>query len=294
MGSYLLRDTENDFLQDQNRYPKTITEAYNLLTNWKPDPKDVALKSGDGMSFTTVEGEKNARRNGGKGKDKSNITCYECNEKGHYSNECPNKAKSGENKNERGVQMLTSGHLMNGFDYGNDYINFQFCQHGAKPIVDYRSVICEVNNDGKVPKNWILLDNQSTVDVFYNRSLLQNIRKQDVGMEIHCNAGVTTTHYIAELPGYGTVWYHEDGIANILSLSKVKEKYRITYDSKNGNEFTVHKDDNSVHHFKESPRGLYYMDINENIQRENVLVVNTVEENKAKYTNRDYERAIAA
>jgi hypothetical protein len=38
-------------------------------------------------------------------------------------------------------------------------------------------------------------------------------------MDIYCNAGVTSTNLIVDLAGYGPVWYHPNGIANILSLS---------------------------------------------------------------------------
>ena len=76
-------------------------------------------------------------------------------------------------------------------------------------------------------------------------------------MDIHCNAGVASTDMIGELHGYGTVWYHPDGIANILSLSRVKEQgYRVTYDSQGGNHFTVAKTDGSTRVFNESNRGL--------------------------------------
>jgi hypothetical protein len=34
-GKLLLEDLENDFLQGQDRYPKTVTTAFSLLTNWK-------------------------------------------------------------------------------------------------------------------------------------------------------------------------------------------------------------------------------------------------------------------
>ena len=107
---------------------------------------------------------------------------------------------------------------------------------------------------------WVLLDNQSTMDVFINRRLLKNIRRIDQYMYIHCTAGVTTTNLFGELPGYGTVWFHPDGIANILSLSRVKTKYQITFDSDKNNEFIVHKPDGSTRNFKESSRGLYYHD----------------------------------
>ena len=60
----------------------------------------------------------------------------------------------------------------------------------------------------------------STVDVFYNARLLQNIRKVNKTIDIHYNAGVGSTDMLGDLPGYGTVWYHPTGIANILSLSR--------------------------------------------------------------------------
>ena len=105
------------------------------------------------------------------------------------------------------------------------------------------------------------MDNQSTVDVFHNDKLLRNIRVSPHGhMDIHCNAGVTTTNLIGDLPGYGQVWYHPKGIANILSLSRVKEKYKVTYDSTNGNAFIIHKDNRTIRTFKESERGLFFMD----------------------------------
>ena len=76
----------------------------------------------------------------------------------------------------------------------------------------------KLDESGKIPKSWILLGNQSTVDVFYNANLLRNIRKGKKPMDIHCNAGVTSTNLAGDLPGYGTVWYHPNGIANILFL----------------------------------------------------------------------------
>ena len=47
-------------------------------------------------------------------------------------------------------------------------------------------------------------------------------------LDIHCNAGLATADKVGDFPGYGTVWFHPDGIANILSLARVKEKYRVT------------------------------------------------------------------
>jgi hypothetical protein len=113
-------------------------------------------------------------------------------------------------------------------------------------------------------------------------------------MNIHCNAGVLTTNLIADLPGFGEVWYAPEGIANILSLSKVKEKYRLTYDSNgsNGiNTFVVHKEKGENRHFRESSTELFYWDTSDCTSH---LLINTVKDKKSKYTNRAHQGAVTA
>jgi hypothetical protein len=101
--------------------------------------------------------------------------------------------------------------------------------------------------EGRVPSSWILLDNQLMVDVFHNADLLKNIQQGKGHMDIHCNVGVTSTNLIGDLPGYGKVWYHPNGIANILSLKRVKTRgHRVTYDSSKANEFHVQKADGTT------------------------------------------------
>ena len=37
----LIENMENAFLQGQDTYPKTINNAYNLIANWKQDPRNL-------------------------------------------------------------------------------------------------------------------------------------------------------------------------------------------------------------------------------------------------------------
>ena len=69
---------------------------------------------------------------------------------------------------------------------------------------------------------------------------------------------------MGDLQGFGEVWYHPKGIANILSMALVEEKpvWEITY-SKDGG-FKVHKSDRSVRSFVRSDQGLFYMDTPKN------------------------------
>jgi hypothetical protein len=72
-----------------------------------------------------------------------------------------------------------------------------------------------------MPNTWILLDNQSTIDVFCNPTMLANTHKIEEKFEIQCTAGTISTNLMGTLNDYGDVWYHADGIVNILSLSQV-------------------------------------------------------------------------
>ena len=155
----------------------------------------------------------------------------------------------------------------------------------------------ETRHGGCLPMEWVLLDNQPTIDVFVNRRLLRNIRRIGQYMYIHCTPGVTRTNLVGELPRYGTVWFHPDGIANILSLSRVKTKYQITFDNDENNEFMVHKPDGSTRNFKESSHGLNYHDTSTavtGVADTGTALVTTVADNTSNYNPADYSHALLA
>ena len=82
-----------------------------------------------------------------------------------------------------------------------------------------------------LPREWIILDNQSTVRIFSTDKLLRNIRTVDKQVSVQCNAGTTITNMVGDLQGFGEVWYHPKGIAKIQSMALVEDKLRweITY-----------------------------------------------------------------
>ena len=154
----------------------------------------------------------------------------------------------------------------------------------------------------------VLLDSQSTVDVFNNGHLLKNIRPAGStlnALNLRCNAGVVQVRHIGDLVGYGEVWYYPGGIADITSLARLTEKgkHRVTFDSDTGTDFLVtNKETGKLHRFRRTPKGLHLLDATTLAEEEyecgageedGDVFITTVDDTKAKYTNALYLRAVA-
>jgi hypothetical protein len=88
------------------------------------------------------------------------------------------------------------------------------------------------------------------------------------------------------------VWFDKRAVTNILSFKHVKSQYRITYDSAVSDVITVHREEHGKPdmHFRMHPSGLHYYDPVE----EALIFLQTVEENKAKFSKREVEGAATA
>jgi hypothetical protein len=171
----------------------------------------------DGTAFTNEGVETDANGNvlenvGQKRppRDMSTYTCGRCGKKGHYPNECTSTDKPLGGKIPPAATAPTKDltahqNLMHGIELGE----YDDVPQSAFALVTYHDETSLYNDTHTpIPKSWVLLDNQSTIDVFYNRALITNIRKSPTKMRIHCNAGVTTTDLVADFAGYGTVWFN--------------------------------------------------------------------------------------
>lgn len=104
---------------------------------------------------------------------------------------------------------------------------------------------------------WILLDSQFIVNIFCSPELLTNIKKIKKEMITIIQSGFNTTDWIGNLTGcIKSVWFDLDGIANVLSLLKIKQVYRINFDSSNDNKFIGQNKSSNVQ-FKEYTTNIY-------------------------------------
>lgn len=87
------------------------------------------------------------------------------------------------------------------------------------------------------------------------------------------------------------IHFHKDSVSNILSLAKVSEKYRITFDNSVENAFVIHEPNRKMK-FMRSREGLYFHDAT--ASKQEVQLLQTVEEQKSHFTHRQVRDAILA
>jgi hypothetical protein len=163
-------------------------------------------------------------------------------------------------------------------------------QDASKEDPDHgENIFVQKKEGGVINKNWVLLDSQSTVNQVSNPALISNIRRAKNLSIIHCNAGSTSSILEGEF-GSVMVKHSPHGIANVLSLNKVKQRHRVMYDSHDqGGVFQVHTEEGIVE-FKPSNQGLHYHDVSDENSNIEMMLVNTVRGNFEGYTRHDIEK----
>jgi hypothetical protein len=255
--SGMIRGLKNASLAGRDEWPKNVTDAYNYLSKWEGDESNHHVsRDFEGVTFTNDMREAPPWH--------SKLTCRNCQKVGHIAKFCKNAKSEAATSNvqdgEGEDHVDAVSEFIDAFEDEVDYYADLFlCEN--QDHLDAISHIKVGMNGGRIPKEWVLLDNQSTTDSFSNPDLLSDIHEVGGSLTIHTQAGKATTKLRGTVPGYGEVWYCPDGIANILSLANVAKTRSVKFDSTNGNHFVVTKDNGGSRIFKQSEHGLFYHDM---------------------------------
>ena len=264
----LIVDLENDFLKGKDSFPDNVTDSYHLMANYGLKKRGTQSNrnkfehrpgSQQGLGFLQNAAKKRDIAAGTDGIVHERITCFRCQKKGHYSDKCPMSmlqcvpAPPQDVPNDR-TSTDTD-------ELSDNDLSFGFLQTGFTMTQ---------NSDGRyngLNKSWILLDTQSNIDIFCNSRLLKKIRKVSDGnhLELRSNGGTMVVQMVGDVRGYGTVWFHPDSLANILSFANVRKKFNVHMSTgpKDPNpSIIVDKSNGDVMEFKEFELGLYVHEAN--------------------------------
>ena len=315
----LMNGLVSQFSMENNQYPKTIMGATDILSSHKFDKRggqgnqgnrnkdrkgnwQDAKKEDDDETKSTLKTDETSFSQS----DKSQ-KCYCCGKKGHLSPECPDK-----NNIEKKDWYIRKAEQYMQSEQGDkqEHDDNASTTSGRSSRIDWSGLLIATTVDqtiekeshhmddqdlGKRLRNSITLDNGSTLSLFSNPDLVENIRRSDKTLVLATNAGVKQSNQEASVPGFGKVYFDKDAIANIFGLSDLKKKYRITYDSMKEDAFLVYKE-NEIIRFECSPEGLYQYEVSKGYKSDlkdsgTSYLVSTVTENRKGYTLRQFERA---
>jgi len=329
--SSVIRDLENQYSLDNDQFPSTVTDSFGVLINYKKHYQGNSTEHKDDDFAFTNSHEKPKGKGvtcfscGGdhyandpkcpnfKLRNKTNDKLDNYSKSLSTSTKSSSKLTTTISSHEPpasspGPSILTTStskpatysqavsFLLNAaetepsgssLDFDND--DFCFVTATASPLQNL------VMTQGPlINQNWILLDNQSTVHLFSNPSLVHTVFTvpEEESLLVHGTGGSQRTQQTATFDLFGTVWFNPSALANILSFSVlIRAGYHIDFCCRS-NSFSIHLPDRPPMIFRCSSHGLYYFDASQSPFA--ATFVNTVASNKALFSPRQIASADAA
>lgn len=298
----MVDELQNAFDRGRNEYPITLNAAYQMAINFRENGRRVdsvvQVKEQYGAAFITGQGKKGgwkqrknqeSSNNNGETSEESDeknskLKCYLCKQAGHIRPNCPylKKAKEYLDKEQ---QKTTDALMMSGAHYSA-------C---TECIVSSLSFMSEEKKTGRFNfhRNDVHLDTQSSVNVFCNPELLSNIRESDVWVHIYGvnkEGAPLRTNLIGDFAWFGPVSYCPGAMTNILSFFEVANIAKSVWYEKKGNSIKVELKNGEVVPFKVS--GKHYVHrVGIKSKKVETAMIDTVENNKLKFTKREIEKA---
>ena len=209
----LMEDLDNSYMLKDDKYPQTMTDAYNQILHYKmpykpkekrtppTNDQDALAFAGRGRRSGTEENNTDWHRT---------ATCYNCQRVGHIAPNCtePDRRTANATTGQGGTPLVEGDEGFVGCHVSNadedevqeevqEEEQEEYCFHNYEKLESKSNM-----------KNWILLDNQSTPDIFCNKALLTIVNAGKESTTLISSGGELTTHTKGKLNGYSKpVWY---------------------------------------------------------------------------------------
>ncbi len=118
-------------------------------------------------------------------------------------------------------------------------------------------------NNQPINKDFVLLDSQSTVDLFSNPAHVMDIFPADKPHQVHCNRETMLTTKQAKFGDMG-IYFDSKSIVNVLFLYCLAQKYHIKYNNKDQEGVFQVITNKGVVEFKPTKKGLQWLNLQTN------------------------------
>ena len=256
-----------------DQYPKTLDSAVQTLNAQKIDKAYYENKKKREKARSQQASNDNATDN----TPVESLTfaqfegrCWCCGKKGHLSNKCPDRNKPQNewamSETPQVAQMMNAVTTTTNDPASRAMVVFgrpQFTMWmipNTIPAASFNNAYHQLYSHAQESsgfmsqlRSWILLDNESSVDLYCNPEYVNNIRDVSQHAQVGTNGGGIRATQRADVPNYGWVWYNKQAITNILSFGNVVDRgFKVDYNQKE-DYFFIQYPDCAVIEFRRSP-----------------------------------------